>query len=196
MHLVRMFSERRLGGLEVQGKNFAHVGAELTQANDVSAQVTQGKFANGLNPAPTTPDLWASRQCLASMDGIRTRPCLLGDLRRMATVSRPGICARLAQVAAKVNTSQGGDIYRINDLLGTVMELRKAAISKYASSSLPRKKVERHGPLGSEGLTCRYRRRKVLCGTTTLAGWSDACSGGRTEKGRCRLGYVIGFLLS
>ena len=40
----------------------------------------------------------------------------------VATVSRPGIRARLAQLASKVNPVLASDIYRINDLIKTAKE--------------------------------------------------------------------------
>ena len=54
---------------------------------------------------------------------------------RLGTVSRLDICARLAQLAAKVNTLQGSDIYRINDRINTVKEWQRARILKYASET-------------------------------------------------------------
>ena len=61
----------------------------------------------------------------------------MGELRWLATVSRPDICARLAQLTLKVNDLQGSDIYRINALIKTVKMERPRAVLKCASSSFP-----------------------------------------------------------
>ena len=45
-------------------------------------------------------------------------------------------------------------------------------------------------PSDADGMM-RNRGEKVLCGAGTLAGWSDAANGDRTDEGRSRLGYVI-----
>ena len=50
------------------------------------------------------------------------RQCKLGDLRWLAKVSRPDVCAWLAQSAAKAKTPPSSDIYRINDLIKTAKE--------------------------------------------------------------------------
>ena len=55
----------------------------------------------------------------------------LGELRRLVTVSRPGICIRLAQLASKVNSSQWSDTYRIDDLPHAVKEWRMATGPEY-----------------------------------------------------------------
>ena len=53
------------------------------------------------------------------MDEIRMRRRKMGKLCWLATVSRQDIRACLAQLAAKVNSLQGSDVYRINDLIRT-----------------------------------------------------------------------------
>ena len=82
-------------------ENIVHVGAELPQADGFLLLLTQERFANAPDPIPTTPSLWASRQRHLSMKEIWMRQRNLGELRRLATASRPNICARLAQLAAK-----------------------------------------------------------------------------------------------
>ena len=40
----------------------------------------------------------------------------------------------------------------------------------------------------------RYRQERIHRNATTLIGWSDAAYGGQPSLGKCRLGYVIGFM--
>ena len=72
------------------------------------------------------------------------------------------------------------------------MNRKEAAISKYASTSPPRKKVQRKGILGSKRLEYRSLRGKVLCGAMSLAGRSDRVHGDHWR----RPGFAIGFLPS
>ena len=39
----------------------------------------------------------------------------LGELRGLAAVSIPDICARPAEIASRLNCDRGSDVYRIND---------------------------------------------------------------------------------
>ena len=115
----------------------------------------------------------------------------MGELCWLATVSRPDICARLAQLATKVNELQGSDIYRINALFKAVEIDQPRAVLKYASSS---------SPLFPAGSDKKGRHRvnggKAHGGTLPLVGWSDAAYGKLSEDGRCRLGYIIGLTSS
>ena len=56
---------------------------------------------------PASPEFWASPGRPLSVEENRRRQCKLVELRRLATVFRPDICARLAQLAAKVNSLHG-----------------------------------------------------------------------------------------
>ena len=116
---------------------------------------------------------------------------MMGDLCWLATASRPGICARLAQLASKVDDLQGSDIYRINALIKTAKSGQPRAVSKYASSSFP---------LFPAGLDSKGRPRsngeRVRSSTLSLVGWSDAAYGDRSQNGKCRLGYLIGIMSS
>ena len=112
---VRRFSAPRFGGLYVQEKSFAHVGAGLPQATDFSAQSAQKGFAGGLNVTPTSPELWAARRRLPATEEIKICQCNLGVLRGLATVLRPDISARHARIAPRANPQQEGGNYHIND---------------------------------------------------------------------------------
>ena len=50
----------------------------------------------------------------------------------MATVSRPGICARPARIASRVNFLKGSDVSRISGLVEAVNDWRRDAVLKYA----------------------------------------------------------------
>ena len=115
----------------------------------------------------------------------------MGELCWLATVSRPDICARLAQLASKVNDLQGSDIYRINALINNVKIDQPRAVLKYASSSLPLFPAgpDRKGRPRSNG-------ERLHSGTLSLAGWSDAAYGNLSQNGQCRLGYFIGIMSS
>ena len=116
---------------------------------------------------------------------------MLGELCWLATVSRPDICARLANIASRVNVLQGCDIYRINDLIKTVKVWQPRTVLKYASSSKPM-----FPPSGDALGRFRARGERLHKGTLTLVGWSDAAYGKLSEDGRCRLGYIIGLMSS
>ena len=120
---------------------------------------------------PTTPASRAPRRRPVA-GGDSVAPVHIGELRRFATASRPDICARMAQLAARVNSIRGKDIYQIYDLVGTVMEWQKATVLKFASTS--------HSDLSSRRDVdgeMRTRGEKVHRGATTLAGCSDAFCG-------------------
>lgn len=69
-----------------------------------------------------------------STEEVPTNQCKFGEARRLATVARPDICARPAQLAARVNPPQGSDIYQINDSIKTDEERRETTKPEYASS--------------------------------------------------------------
>ena len=74
------------------------------------------------------------------------------------------MCGRLAQVASRVNSSHGSDVYRINDLVKTVKKWRSATVLKRSpasrSPSLSR---------GDANERMRARGEKVHCGAMTFA---------------------------
>ena len=101
---------RRLGAIKTQGKYFALVGMELPQYGDVSVRTTQRKITEALQQIPTTQELRAWRQRLITIEEIRACECKSGGYCRLATASRPGICARLAQLASKVTPFGGATL--------------------------------------------------------------------------------------
>ena len=110
---------------------------ELAQGKDCSATLAQEDFAKNLEPFPTPPELRAGRKEPLSLDGFELRQSKLGELCRVATVSRPDIRARLARIASRINPTCGGEVYRINEPIRSVRERRKAAALKYPSPSRP-----------------------------------------------------------
>ena len=106
-------------------------GAGLAQESGFSVILTQDEFAQNLKPLPASPQLWAVRQKTLAIAAIKLRQCKLGELCWLATASRPDICARRGRIAPRVNSSQGSDVYRINDLAQTFKEWGRAAIPKY-----------------------------------------------------------------
>ena len=73
---------------------------ELTPDDDFSGQLVEDKFADALNPIPTTPSLWALRRKLLVIEDVRMRQSTLGELCWLATVSGPDICARSTKFSA------------------------------------------------------------------------------------------------
>ena len=67
---LRGLSDRRFRDLKLRGKSSAHVGTEASQANDLSAGLTQ-EFTKGLRPFPTPPHFWAARPRPLSSDEIK-----------------------------------------------------------------------------------------------------------------------------
>ena len=110
----------------------------------------------------------------------------MGEMCWLATVSRPDICACLAQLASKVDDLQGSDIYRINALIKTAKIEQPRAILKYASSAFPLFPAG----VGAEGRHRSYGGR-VHSGTLSLVGRSDAAYGDHSRNGKCRRGYLI-----
>ena len=153
--------------------------------------MTQAKFSKQLKLLDTSPTLWKARQRYPSDEDKLRRQCEMGELCWLAAVSRPDICALLAQLASKLNNLQGSDIYRINDLAKTVRIWQPRTSLKFASSSFP---------LFSYGTDHKGRRRvkgeRIHGGTRTLVGRPDAAYGDLSQNGRCRLGYVIGITSS
>ena len=62
----------------------------------------KAEFAKQLLPLAPSPALWTVRQKPLSGEEKLLCQCKMGELCWLATVSRPDICARLAQLASKV----------------------------------------------------------------------------------------------
>ena len=75
----------------------------------------QKAFMDELECMPTLRSMRADRTHVLTTEDTRNCECKLGQLRRLATVSRSVTCARLARLAAEVNALQERDIYRFND---------------------------------------------------------------------------------
>ena len=85
--------------------------------------------------SPTSSQLWAARQETSSIEDVKLRQHGLGELCWLAAAPRLDFRARLAHIAARVKSPQGGDVYRINDLAKTVEGWQVAASSKNLTSS-------------------------------------------------------------
>ena len=90
---VRGFLVKRFGGMQVQEGSFVHVGMKLAQEEDFSVTLTQAAPTEKVKLLPTPPELWEGRKERLSMEYIKLRQCMLGELRWVATVSRPDMCA-------------------------------------------------------------------------------------------------------
>ena len=64
--------------------------------------------------------LWKDRTRSLNDEELQICQGKLGELSRLAAVSRPNICARLARLSANLNNFQVPDIYRITDLVKPV----------------------------------------------------------------------------
>ena len=168
-----------------------HVGVELARERDFSAPLKQDEFATNSQPLPTSPQLWAARQKTLSSDDVKLRRRKLGELCWLATVSRPDICARLARFAARVNSLQGSDVHRINDLVDIAKVWQRATVPKCGPCS----HVGKPGR-GSEEGEMRRRSGAIHSESMTPEGWSDAAYGEQPALGKCRLGNVIGLMSS
>ena len=114
---TRYYLEERFGPLKIQENSFVHVGMEFVQKADFSGGLTQAEFTRHSELIDTSPELWKRRRRPLSDEEKLLCQCKTGELCWLATVSRPDICARLAQLASKVNDLQSSDIYRINALI-------------------------------------------------------------------------------
>ena len=124
--------------------------------------MTQQEFADALQSFRTTEELSDSRQRPLKMEDIRRRQCKVGELCWLATVSRPDICVRLAQLASKVNSLRGSDTYQGNDLIETAKDRKQATVLEYQS-----------GPHLCTLTLARWSDAAYGNGTLTLARWSD-----------------------
>ena len=156
------------------------VGMELEQAANFPATLTQADFAKNLQPLGTSPELRAARQKLLSPEDVKLRQCKLGEPCWLATVPRPDICARLARIAPRVNSLQGADVYRANDLVNTVKMWQPATVLKYFSSC-----KQDQGSLAPRIWDERHRKETIRGNAMTLVGWSDAAHGDQSSMGKC-----------
>ena len=156
---IRTFPERRSGELKLQESSFAHVGMKLAQESDFSVTLAQDEFAKNLQLLPTSPHLIAARHETPPIEDIKLRQCMLGEICWSAAVSRPDICARSARIASRVDSLQGSDVYRINDLTKPAKVWQKAAILRYFSSS----HTDTHAR-GDVQRKMRQRGEKIHCG--------------------------------
>ena len=127
------------------------------------------------------------------MDYIKSRRRKFGESRWVSAVSRPDICPRLARIASRINALCGSDVKRNNELARVVEDWQQATVLKFASPSQPR------GALGwgdkVQGAPLK-RGERIHGGSTTVVGWSDSVYGYQSTEGKCRSGYVIGFMSS
>ena len=120
------------------------------------------------------------------MDETKMRRCRLGELRRVARVSLPEICARPAKIASRTNSHRGSEVYRENDLARAAQGWRKATVAKYARGF--REKQIWVSPVGS-WTTCVIGGRGCIKGRCH---WWDGRMHVVIAEGKCRLGYVVG----
>ena len=71
------------------------------------------------------------------MDYVKLRQCKLGELRWVATVLRPDICARLARIASRINAPCGIGVYRKNELVRVVKNWQQASGQEFAQCIAP-----------------------------------------------------------
>ena len=71
---TEVFSEARLGQLQVQETSSVRGGMDIPQGNDHSVLLTREEFPCKIQPLGTSPELWAARQqLLPPEDGLRFR---------------------------------------------------------------------------------------------------------------------------
>ena len=167
------------------------VGLELVQESDFSAAPAQDEFAADLQPPSTSPQLWAARQKMLSFEDVRLCLCKHGELWLLGAVSTPDVCARLARIASRVNSSLGSDVYRINALVKTVTAWQPAAILKYLSSS----HMSKHARGDADG-KMRRRGEQIRGETATLVEWAHSACGEQSTMGKRRRGCVSGLTSS
>ena len=115
-----------------------------------------------------------------SMDDTAMRQSKLGEMRWVAAVSRPDICARLARITPRINAPCGCDMYRINGLARVAEAWQHAAALWYASSSRPWETLAGDGKPKADLLN---REEKAQRGSTPVVGRSHAAYGTRRQKG-------------
>ena len=74
------FSTSRFGPVKVQRDNFTHMGMEVLQKKDGSAEVTQKTFSDLLCPIAASPSLWRDQNRALSDEELQTCQSKLGEL--------------------------------------------------------------------------------------------------------------------
>ena len=160
-----------------------HVGGELAQKDDFSATLTRGDFAENLKSLPASLKFRPGNRGPLSGDGAKMRQCKSGELRRLATVSRPDTRAGLAKVASRIKSRGGSDVYRSGN------GVAKSGGVDVRNALSP---VKWGGYSGEALDDMRKMGEKMHCGAMSVVDWWDAVSGDQSAGGKCRLGYVIG----
>ena len=124
---ARVFAEDRFRKLEVQESSFARAGAEVPPGNVSTVKRAQREVTSKSKSLLPPPGPWAARQHLLSPGNITLRQCKSDELCRLASVSRPDVCARLARIASLANVLLRVDVFRIKDLAKTVQVRREDA---------------------------------------------------------------------
>ena len=123
------------------------------------------------------------------MDCIKLRQSVLGELRWVATVSRPDICARLARIASGINALCWSEVYRFNELVRVAMDWQHVTVLEYASPSHPWRALGRSNRVQRD---LRKHGERAHCGSMTLAGRSGAAHRDKLTEGECRFGSAVG----
>ena len=84
-------SASRFGSVKVQRDYFAHIGMDILQMADGPAGPTQLEFTNSLRPIATSPSQWREGTRPLNGEGLQICQSKLGELCRLATMSRPDI---------------------------------------------------------------------------------------------------------
>ena len=115
------------------------------------------------------------------MDSAKLRQYKLGELRWVATASRPDISARLARIAQRVNALCRSYVYRIHALVRAADAWRQAIVPKYASPSRPWRALGGSGKgrrivvprlwLGGRMLPMEASRRRESVDGATRSAW-------------------------
>ena len=92
----------------------------------------------------------------------------------------------MARIASRIDSLQGNDVYRINDLVKTRRMRTKAAALNYGPPSQLGEVSQ-----SKEDVKMRKRTEEVHSGTMTLVCLSGAAYGDQSGPGKCRLGYVM-----
>ena len=136
---------------------------EQAGEKDFSATLTQGFFFEEHGISPHFSGITGRLEGPVSRDETKTRQRKLGEVCKVAAVSRPDICARLARTASRGNSLCGSDAYRINELVRVAKERHEATAYKYVSPSRPSRTL---GGAGKAKDDLCNRGEKMYCGST------------------------------
>ena len=154
--------------------------------SDFSVKLTQAGFTQNLQRLPASSGIQAARRKIPSPEDINLHQRRLGGICWLDAISRPDIGARLAQIPSWINSLQGSDVYRRNDLVNEAKVWRNAAILKYSSPSCLEAPAR-----GAVDGRLRSRTETMHCGPMSLVGWPDASYVDKSTEGNRRLGYVL-----